>query len=545
MEPSVSIGSRPQDGFVAGARQRNPGGEPILGSLASKARSHLAAVTAMNFAREKTFLFDHLPKTGGTALRTVFGEMFGPQNVSPHLEGRSEIWAIQKYSRFRVISGHFLSLLPGDDRSGGRVRLTMLRHPIDRAVSEYFYWRHHAFEGVDDKLAKWAQEYDICTFFRMRENSNETSVTNFYTKHFSTRISRQMQDDASVISLAKESLSKYGFIGIYEFMHDSVDMFCWQFRLPPVRKIPRVNVTSFRVDVGNLDRQTLLQLKEMNGLDLQLYDFALQRFEEKKRRMFHELLLKNSIRERQRLAGKAGRPHGWAGTRMREAKLMLHKPVRLARKAVAGLTQSLRRSPDPAPRDKIASQAVGEHPLHVSGSGPASPLAIRRKFESFGERTIEIREVRAMGARSATSSVAPGELVFLVIRIAAHIDEPNLTVGMEISDSFGEIVFGTNTFLHNRVLPVVAGREYELKFGFHANLNRGRYTLGTTLHTGADHSARCFHWCDNIAEFDVVQLGEPDFIGYCRLEPTIEWSEASTAPSEACDTGDRLVRNSG
>jgi Wzt C-terminal domain/Sulfotransferase family len=498
-------------------------GERFLQFLASKTRSQPARAAAMMFAREKTFLFDHLPKTGGTALRTVFEEMFGPENVSPHIEGRSEIWAIQKYSRFRMISGHFLSLLPGDDRSDGRIRLTMLRHPIDRAVSEYFYWRHHSCEGVDDKLAKWAQEYDICNFFRMRENSNETSVTNFYTKHFSTRISRQMPDAATIISLARESLSKYGFIGICEHMHDSVDIFCWQFKFAPVRKIPRVNVTSFRVDVGSLDSKTLSQLNEMNDLDLQLYDFALQMFEEKKRRMLHELLRKNGIRERRRPAKKDTLP-ALSGTRMRDAKLALRNPVRLASRAVAGLTRALRRSPDPLPIDRNADLSTGGQP--DSGSGQSGGFAVRRKFESFGERTIEIGDVRIVGAQSGMSSVAPGELTLLSIRIVAHIDEPNLTVGMEISDSYGEVVFGTNTYLHNRILPVIADREYELKFSFLANLNRGRYSIGAMLHTGADHIARCFHWCDNVTEFDVVQLGEPNFIGYCRLEPKIEWSDA-------------------
>jgi hypothetical protein len=266
----------------------------------------------------------------------------------------------------------------------------------------------------------------------------------------------------------------------------------------------------------------------MNDLDLQLYEFALQIFEEKKRRMLLELLRKNSIRERRRLARKGTLPV-LSGMRMRDAKLALRKPVRLARKAVAGLTHALRRSPDPSPVGRNADQGVGGQ--LDSGTGQSDGLAVRRKFESFGDRTIEIRDVRIVGAQSGISSVAPGELALLSIRIAAHIDEPNLTVGMEISDSYGEVVFGTNTYLHNRILPVVAGRDYELKFQFLANLNRGRYSIGATLHTGADHMQRCFHWCDNIAGFDVVQLGEPDFIGYCRLEPSIQWSEASVTSS--------------
>src|SRR5205823_1717816 len=124
---------------------------------------------------ERKFLFDHLPKTGGTAFRTVLEELFGPENVTPHLEGRSEIWAVQRFSGARLISGHFLSLLPGQDRLFGRIRVTLLRHPIDRAISEYFYWRHHASDGgVADKLGQWAQKYDIGDFFKAREESHET-----------------------------------------------------------------------------------------------------------------------------------------------------------------------------------------------------------------------------------------------------------------------------------------------------------------------------------------------------------------------------------
>jgi lipopolysaccharide transport system ATP-binding protein len=224
---------------------------------------------------------------------------------------------------------------------------------------------------------------------------------------------------------------------------------------------------------------------------------------------------------------------------------VFHTPVRLIRRTVARLSDSLRPLPDLPRIDNNSGAATGVRRPDGSGNGHAGGLAVRRKFESFGERTIEIVNVRIVSAHSGTSSAAPGELVFLSIRIVAHIDEPNLTVGMEISDSFGEIVFGTNTYHHNRVLSVVANREYELKYVFRANLNRGRYSIGATLHTGADHSARCFHWCDNITEFDVVQMGEPDFIGYCRLEPEIEWSDAPARSLEPQGPHGRLVGSSG
>jgi hypothetical protein len=438
---------------------------------------------------ERKFLFDHLPKTGGTAFRTVLEELFGRENVTPHLEGRSEIWAVQRFSGARLISGHFLSLIPGRDRLFGRNRVTLLRHPIDRAISEYFYWRHHAGEGgVADKLGEWAQKYDIGDFFKAREESHETGAVNFCANHFASRISRDLGDRERTLALAMRSLKSYDFIGIYEHLHDSVDMFCWQYRLPPVKKIPRVNVTAARVRVADLDSRTFDRLVAMNDLDTRLYDFALQIFETKKRRMFRELL---------------------------ETKARRHQG-------------ELEYSPETAAVSGAATAEDGSN--EAIGLPDSTSPRVLRKHESFGTREIEIVAAQVIGSRSGYHEVAPGEPVALSISISAHADVPNLTVGFDVSDAYGEVVFGTNTYLRETVKSVRAGCDYDIVFRFKANLNRGRYSVGAALHTGANHTDCCFHWRDHVTEFDVVQLGEQDFIGYCRLEPTIEWRD-HTSPT--------------
>jgi hypothetical protein len=430
---------------------------------------------------ERKFLFDHLPKTGGTAFRTVLERQFGPENVTPHLEGRSEIWAVQRFSGARLISGHFLSLIPGHERLFGRVRVTLLRHPIDRAISEYFYWRHHAGEGgVADKLGEWAQKYGIGDFFKAREKSDETGAVNFCANHFASRISRDLGDKKRTLALAMKSLKSYDFIGIYEHLHDTVDMFCWQYRLPPVKEIPRVNVTADRVRVADLDSRTFDQLVAMHDLDMQLYDFALQIFETKKRKMFRELLERRNRRREWNL-GKSKNDTAPGSAAIEEA------------------TES-ERDDDLSPRSRVL-----------------------RKHESFGTKEVEIVSAQVIGSRSGSREVAPGEQVALSISISAHADVPNLTIGFDVSDAYGEVVFGTNTYLRGAVKSVRAGCDYDIVFRFKANLNRGRYSVGASLHTGANHTDRCFHWHDQVTEFDVVQLEEPDFIGYCRLEPTIEW----------------------
>ena len=157
---------------------------------------------------------------------------------------------------------------------------------------------------------------------------------------------------------------------------------------------------------------------------------------------------------------------------------------------------------------------------------------MQQQAENFGNGLIRFGDVRTVGANSGTQEVEPGENVSLRLRIIANVDEPNLTVGMEIRDGFGEIVFGTNSHLRGKPVAVRANCEYEVTYSFPANLNRGRYQIGGALHTGADHLACCYQWCDKLGELDIVQLGEPEFVGYCRLEPKLEWQEVSSLPGE-------------
>jgi hypothetical protein len=449
------------------------------------------------------FLFDHLPKTGGTAWRTVLEEIFGRENVTPHLEGRSEVWAIQRYSESRVISGHFLALLPTNTRNDGRVHHTLLRHPVDRAVSEYFYWRHHAHHGVADRLGEWAQRFDICDFFRAREDSNETAATNFCTKHFASRITRDLKNREQLLPTAVQSLEKYDFVGIYEFLHDSVDMFCWQFGLSGVQRVPRINETQSRLSLAQLDTHTLRILAEMNDLDIRLYEHAQTKFEAKKRRMFRELLRKRSRERRIRF-----------GSTFSAARRLVPPSLRRYRKILEINT-------NPDSRESSRSR---ENSQVLEGRQTT------RRFESFGEKEIEVISARAAGTESGTNTVSPGEMVEVRIAIRAHINVADLTVGIELSDGFGEVVFGTNTFIRGANRGVSADRDYDVVFAFRANLNRGRYRIGVALHTGPDHTQRCFHWCDNVAELEVAQLGQPDFIGYCRLEPSITWFDSAHSP---------------
>jgi hypothetical protein len=426
-------------------------------------------------SRSTSFIFDHLPKTGGTAFKTILEQIFGPENVSPAVSGRSELWSEDTYARYPVITGHFHSPIPVDRTNRRRARITMLRDPIDRAISEYFYYRNDVERVEWNKLAVLAKDHDFYAYIKLLESNRDMAISNYYSRRFASQISRKSGNQARLLELAKEALLRYDFVGIQEQFNDSIDLFCCKFKLPLVPQIERINVTSLRSRLQELDPKTRKKLLQLNEVDVELYEFALRQFEEQKRAIF-------------RVFAAPGKPKS---------------------------------SPDDLKKWAQTRKTANENP------------------ESFGDRAVEFCGATVRGERSGSNVLRSGEEAILRLEFTAHVDVCALTVGIEISDELGEIVFGTNTHLMGESRPVTVGKTYEVNFAFAANLRHGRYSVGASLHTGATHEDRCFDWRDGITTFDVVDEAAPVFVGYCRLQPTIRWT-ANCSASES----DRSLQSS-
>lgn len=416
----------------------------------------------MSEAKTK-YLFDHIPKTGGTTFRAVLENIFGERNVSPWVSGRSELWASERYADCTVVSGHFHSPIPTAGTAKGRARLTILREPIERLVSEYYFYRNDVGRDEWNKLAILAKDHDLDGYIETLAESRDSAICNFYSRRFASQLSRLLWSDRKVLSLAKEALSRYAFVGIQEQFVDSVDVFCCKFDLPPMVDLPRHNVTSSRAGACDLSRNTREKLTALNHLDLELYEYAVGRFQAEKRNIIH------------RASGRAA-------------------------------TGAVIWQPEGAP------------------ATPADGVS-----DSFGDRAVEFRDASVAGSRSGKSVVRPGEDTVISLVLDAHEDVSELTVGIEISDELGEIVFGTNTHLRGQSRAVRRGERYDITFSFPANLKHGHYFVGAALHSGATHNDRCFHWCDRLTSFDIADDAASDFVGYCRLLPTIEWRRQAAA----------------
>lgn len=147
---------------------------------------------------------------------------------------------------------------------------------------------------------------------------------------------------------------------------------------------------------------------------------------------------------------------------------------------------------------------------------------IEKKDNFFGNFDVEITDVKILGKESKSNIISAGEEGSIILKIKANKDIPNLTVGILIRDRFGQDIFGTNTFYHNKNISLKKDEVIEMNFDLKFNLGVGKYTLTVAIHDTETHVNNCYHWVDFAGDFEIAGVKGAIFNGICRLEPQIK-----------------------
>ncbi|GKY93374.1 hypothetical protein MPSEU_000305000 [Mayamaea pseudoterrestris] len=270
----------------------------------SETFSHLAPVSSQ-VSNTSTPLFWHVVKSGGTSmkafgscLRLVVAGQKGSQKESslevmvksgspfvnvnactlPGLRKAHDLGFAQSQPA-QVIYSPFLRdaiQLLFDETHQARV-FALLRHPVDRVVSLFYYLQHATWEKTYDPslknmtLLEYANEYPSDnTLVRILTNNGVAKLTN---------------DD---LQLAKYYLSQYVLVGLTNRVDESVDRFGQAFGW---RSSARWNHCRTRAKKGQ-NRYEHPQLTDQDeayrvlankhAYDIELYEYAEQLFEEQK-----------------------------------------------------------------------------------------------------------------------------------------------------------------------------------------------------------------------------------------------------------------------
>ena len=249
-----------------------------------------------NNVREKTLIFLHNPRTGGTTLSTTIERLFPAPAVFPgtlavRLTSRTIqiLWGGLKTSRQVVQTLASLSesdrqkiaYLHGHFQFGVHTMLpqvctyvTILRNPVERIMSLYHFLRRRPDMVWYDQL----QEADLRGFV---DDMDACGCHNGQVRRISG-VRPETPFTANILDCAKENLTEYfAIVGVTERLNETLLLLAeqrgwnWQDIL-----YSRRNVGNYNRSRGDVSSDVIALIRNRNQLDIALYQFARQRIEQ-------------------------------------------------------------------------------------------------------------------------------------------------------------------------------------------------------------------------------------------------------------------------
>lgn len=222
----------------------------------------------------------HIPKAGGTTLENLFALNYPKEqrfmayaHVNGHIAGFPDL-SPSEQQRYRVISGHYTMLeslyfLPESTR-----HITILRHPLDRVISNYFMYLHHENHPMGINI----RENNI-TLAQYADPAYGFEADNVQTKYLAGVLMRK-PCTAENLRAAMALLSCKMRFGILERYKESIFLFAKEFGWKNLKYCHAAH-NKKRPKRETVDRNTRLALMQHNVYDMELYRLALELFEDR------------------------------------------------------------------------------------------------------------------------------------------------------------------------------------------------------------------------------------------------------------------------
>lgn len=204
----------------------------------------------------KERIFIHIPKTGGTTLNTAINKT--NWQTKPDFHYRHILYDTKKSNSGDIFLEKNRELYSSYDI------FSILRHPVDRLISEYFFIRDRKeFMGLIRRQPKNITEY-------AQNKQTQNYMTSFFLggRMFPTK--ETTQNDLDKVIKAIDQLPIW--VGIFEEYEKSMDYLAKQMNIKWPKNIEVKRVTLNRPKLSEVTEELKQVIIDSNSIDMQLYN---------------------------------------------------------------------------------------------------------------------------------------------------------------------------------------------------------------------------------------------------------------------------------
>lgn len=223
-------------------------------------------------------LFVHIPKTAGSTLEQILLRQYRAADIYPFIElhdyARVRTLPPEQKARYKLFQGHMPYGLHKNLPQPARY-VTLLRNPIQVALSSYFYFE----QGYRRDVLHQNVTTMVPTVADMEQSKMRSMFDNLQTRYLSGLVRTKFGEcSQEMLELAKTHLVRDFVLGLVERFDEAVvslaNIFGW--RAP---YYIRTNVSRTRMPREQIAPDVLAWLREQNRFDIELYAFAETLFE--------------------------------------------------------------------------------------------------------------------------------------------------------------------------------------------------------------------------------------------------------------------------
>jgi hypothetical protein len=243
----------------------------------------------MRLIEDQPVVFLHIPKTAGCTLNAIIERQYSSEQIFSFYSGEAfdefQNLSQDRREKIKMFRGHIAfeshEHVLGDFDPYPDNYFTFLRDPVDRVISHYY----HVIRNPDNNLYPYTEEGQL-GLEDFLKTKNPTMLNNGQTR----LLSGLWKDvpfgecDVEMLEIAKRNFREhFVLVGLTERFDASICLLRiilgWQNSISYVSK----NVGDNRPKRGLMSPETLAVISEFNQLDIALYEYAEQLFDEQVR----------------------------------------------------------------------------------------------------------------------------------------------------------------------------------------------------------------------------------------------------------------------